>query len=82
MSYRCCTMPLDDRRWDYVSLSRRMALLRQESIRVRSHSHPSEKILRNMLIVQMSKDGISVAEIAEAYGISRTRVAQIVRHKR
>ncbi len=72
-------MPPVDDRWEYFSLARRMAALRQELLRARrSHSSPNQKILRNLLIVQMSKDGMTQREIAEIYGISAARVRFIV----
>jgi DNA-binding CsgD family transcriptional regulator len=67
---------------DLNGLANRLALLRQESLRVRSHANPHAKILRNLIMVQMAADGMSLREIAAIYGITRNRVGIIVRRHR
>jgi hypothetical protein len=71
-------MPVDP--WDYDNLAKRMAETRRANRLARSASpSPHQKILRNMLIVKMRDDGVSLAEIADTYGISCGRVRFILR---
>jgi hypothetical protein len=74
-------MPPVDDRWDFDNLAKRMAATRRANRAARSHASPNQKILRNLLIVQMSKDGMKQREIADIYGITQARVRYIINNR-